>query len=84
MMRVREVVNRIGAALVALLCAMLVASPVSAEDGYDLWLRYAPLEPARAAQVREVTGPVAIRGEAGETPDAAREELERGLGRMLG
>lgn len=84
MMRGREVVNRIGALLAALLLSVLSAGAAQAEDGYDLWLRYAPLEAARAAEVREVTGPVQVRGEAGETARLAQEEIERGLSGLVG
>ena len=36
--------------MMAMVMAML-ALPVRAEDGYDLWLRYAPAEQARAADI---------------------------------
>lgn len=54
-----------------------------AEDGYALWMRYAPLEPALAAdyhaRLAEVVAP-------DQTPiqRAAREELERGLTGLTG
>ncbi|WP_141058105.1 alpha-glucuronidase family glycosyl hydrolase [Stenotrophomonas rhizophila] len=56
---------------------------VRAEDGYALWMRYAPLEPALAAdyhtRLAEVVAP-------DQTPiqHAAREELERGLTGLTG
>ncbi|WP_038692193.1 alpha-glucuronidase family glycosyl hydrolase [Stenotrophomonas rhizophila] len=56
---------------------------VHAEDGYALWMRYAPLEPALAAdyhtRLAEVVAP-------DQTPiqRAAREELERGLTGLTG
>ncbi|WP_313244242.1 alpha-glucuronidase family glycosyl hydrolase [Stenotrophomonas rhizophila] len=56
---------------------------VRAEDGYALWMRYAPLEPALAAdyhtRLAEVVAP-------DQTPiqRAAREELERGLTGLTG
>jgi len=81
MMRVREVVNRIGAALVALLCAMLVASPASAEDGYDLWLRYAPLDGASPARDIALRG-FALEAEQTPTVDVAVTELQLALSRM--
>lgn len=56
---------------------------VRAEDGYALWLRYAPVEPARAADARmrlaEVVAP-----DRTPTQRAAREELERGLRGLTG
>ncbi|WP_369977863.1 alpha-glucuronidase family glycosyl hydrolase [Xanthomonas bundabergensis] len=64
--------------------ALLVPIAVAqAEDGYDLWLRYQPLAeaqatPWRAAATQLVAG--------AETPmqQAARDELRRGLGGLLG
>ncbi|WP_447593626.1 alpha-glucuronidase family glycosyl hydrolase [Stenotrophomonas rhizophila] len=56
---------------------------VRAEDGYALWMRYAPLEPALAAdyhtRLAEVVAP-------DQTPiqRAAREELQRGLTGLTG
>lgn len=64
------------------LCAALLVQPASAEDGYDLWLRYQPLPPAQrgiyapsAAQlVMPATSPTLV---------AAKEELLRGLNGLL-
>jgi alpha-glucuronidase len=59
----------------------LAAMPAGAEDGYELWLRYAPLEtappgtPVRAIVVAE-SAPATVRAAAGE--------LQRGLGALLG
>jgi len=61
--------------------AACAATPASAEDGYDLWLRYRPMEPAVAAQyaphARAVVG--------GDSPTlrAAENEIERGFGGLL-
>ncbi|MEG0185262.1 MAG: alpha-glucuronidase family glycosyl hydrolase [Stenotrophomonas sp.] len=56
---------------------------VRAEDGYALWMRYAPLEPALAvdyhARLAEVVAP-----DQTPTQRAAREELERGLTGLTG
>ena len=68
--------------LIVLLAALLPA-PAAAEDGYELWLRYRPVEQplrqryasASAAIVQQARSP---------TMDAARAELERGLGGLLG
>lgn len=38
---------------------MACSASVRAEDGYDLWLRYVPLEPALAADYRTQLGEVA-------------------------
>ena len=79
----RALVRRAGALGLGLV-ALAGARPARAETGYDLWLRYAPVENAerRAAYRSAVTSIVA----AGRTPTGAlvRAELERGLGRMLG
>jgi len=79
----RALVRRAGALGLGL-AALAGARPAWAETGYDLWLRYAPVESAerRAAYRSAVTSIVA----AGRTPTGAviRAELERGLGRMLG
>ncbi len=88
MMRGRGVVNRIGAWLAALLLGVLASglagAAAQAEDGYDLWLRHAPLDPARAEAAREVLGPVELRGDGSGTAGTARGEIERGLAGMLG
>jgi alpha-glucuronidase len=70
-------------ARLALLAALLLPAAARAEDGYDLWLRYRPVEaPARAAYQAHAAELVA----AGDSPTlrAARDELERGLSGMLG
>ena len=63
----------------ALLAAawMSCATAARAEDGYDLWLRYKPVEGAAAV------GEVTVLGD-GATLAAARGELERGLTGMRG
>jgi len=61
----------------------LTASAASAEDGYDLWLRYRPIEaPSRAAYAARATAVV----ETARSPtlDAAARELRRGISGMLG
>lgn len=69
----------LGAAVALFACV----GNVRAEDGYALWLRYAPVEPARAADARmrlaEVVAP-----DRTPTQRAAREELERGLRGLTG
>ena len=44
MMSGRGTVNRLAAALFAIVCALGAPAAASAEDGYDLWLRYTPLD----------------------------------------
>src|SRR5450631_3319926 len=65
-----------------LLClSPLLASKVRAEDGYELWLRYRPVEAQWAARYRDV-----IRAMTPPAPaqTAALEELELALRGMLG
>ncbi len=84
MMRGIQLVNRL-AALAALLSALLALSPASAEDGYALWLRYAPLDRIQAAAAGHVLGgPIELQVEPTPTVLAAQDELRRGLDGMLG
>jgi len=65
--------------LLALLAVASVtwAGAARAEDGYDLWLRYKPVEAATAV------GAVTVLGDS-PTLRAARDELERGLAGLRG
>ena len=65
------------------LASMACSAGVRAEDGYDLWLRYIPLEPALAADYRTQLGEVAAPDQT-PTQRAARDELVRGLTGLLG
>jgi alpha-glucuronidase len=68
--------------MLSLVCA-LVALPAMAEDGYDLWLRYRPLEPAATQAWRaQVTHVIADAGTPARA--TARAELMQGLGGLLG
>lgn len=66
----------------ALILVCAASPPATAEDGYDLWMRYRPL-PAewRAADRRTVSELVAGRHSA--TLDVARSELVRGVRGLL-
>ena len=67
----------------ALLVAGL-AGPAAAEDGYELWLRYRPVaDAAKLAAYRAAITSVAI-PRSSATLRAARDELRRGLGGLLG
>ncbi len=72
--------------LLAILSAFLcfgAPNQAYAEDGYDLWLRYAPLDSGyRATVAPHVTQIVAATGNA--QVDAAADELARGLTGMIG
>lgn len=69
--------------LLAAVALMACSAGARAEDGYDLWLRYVPLEPVLAAHYRTQLGEV---GAPDRTPTqrAARDELVRGLMGLLG
>lgn len=67
------------AAILGLLLAF--AAPLHAETGYQLWLRYRPVEPQYKSQYAVTT---LVAGTASPTFDAALSELRRGLGGMLG
>ncbi|WP_425512186.1 alpha-glucuronidase family glycosyl hydrolase, partial [Xanthomonas translucens] len=54
-----------------------------AEDGYDLWLRYQPLAEAQAAPWRAAATEL-VAGADTPMQRAARDELRRGLGGLLG
>jgi alpha-glucuronidase len=62
--------------------------PAFSEDGYDLWLRYRPIEQGRGAAVEYPDLAAHARALVGDgaspTLDAARRELLRGLGGMAG
>ncbi len=64
--------------------ALVALSPAArAEDGYDLWLRYAPLEGDAAAALTRVTGTIVAPGTSA-TAEAARAEMLRALTRLRG
>ena len=67
-----------------LLLPMLAAvSLVQAEDGYDLWLRYAPLPSSQSLQSwSDSLGALQVFGTS-DTLDAAEAELQRGLDGLL-
>jgi alpha-glucuronidase len=70
-------------ALFCLAVALLPAAPAAAEDGYDLWLRYVPVQAALADGYGAHATELAI---AADTPTAraTRDELQRGLRGLLG
>ena len=70
--------------MVVLWVAGLALVPIaSAEDGYDLWLRYRPVEQPFADRYRSALTQLVIRSES-PTLQAARSELQRGLHGLLG
>ncbi|MEQ8934843.1 MAG: alpha-glucuronidase family glycosyl hydrolase [Amphiplicatus sp.] len=65
-------------------CLILMLTPAAqAEDGYDLWLRYKPVEKSLLADYRKVTASLVVKGDS-PTLAAARDELARGVKGMLG
>jgi alpha-glucuronidase len=70
--------------LAAVFAGALAPRPALAEDGYDLWLRYAPLAPAESARVAENLKSIVAPRERSPTLAAAVAELERGLSGLLG
>jgi alpha-glucuronidase len=71
--------------LAALLAAfaMVLPGPARAEDGYDLWLRYRPLAEAARQSYAPRAATIVVQGDSA-TLTAARDELARGLGGLLG
>jgi alpha-glucuronidase len=72
----------LAAALLLLLALPALTTQVRAEDGYDLWLRYRPMEPSALAQYRPLATAVISQGSA-PSLDAAKAELTRGLSGLL-
>ncbi|HSF13365.1 MAG TPA: alpha-glucuronidase [Erythrobacter sp.] len=83
MMRGRGLVNRLATLFAAFGAAVLACAPLKAEDGYDLWLRHAPLEGEARARVAALDG--AVYAEMGQHPTVALavEELYAGLDGLL-
>ena len=67
-----------------LVAALLISAPSRAEDGYQLWLRYAALPQAEAQALSRQAGRVLLPPEAGAMAQAAAEELERGIAGLSG
>ncbi|QNH14839.1 alpha-glucuronidase family glycosyl hydrolase [Xanthomonas sp. SI] len=65
------------------LVLLLPIAVAQAEDGYDLWLRYQPLAEAQAAPWRAAATQL-VAGADTPMQQAARDELRRGLGGLLG
>ena len=69
--------------LLVLLVMLGFALPARADDGYDLWLRYAPIDdPRRLAEYRAAITHLVVEGDS-PTIAVAREELARGLRGLL-
>jgi alpha-glucuronidase len=62
--------------------AVAIVSPAWAEDGYEAWLRYRPLDAAMLAR-NAPAATALVTGRASPTLDVAAKELRMGLGAML-
>jgi alpha-glucuronidase len=71
------------AAVLLLLAVPALTMPVRAEDGYDLWLRYRPLEASAQTRYRPLATGIVSEG-ASPSLNAAKAELTRGLSGLLG
>jgi alpha-glucuronidase len=65
------------------LVVLATAAVASGEDGYDLWLRYRPLDTESQTRYREIVGDIVARGDSA-TLTAAATELRRGLRGLVG
>ena len=71
--------------LLLVLTAMAVSAPAAhAEDGYDLWLRYHLLDPAPRDTVTAHATAILAPADPSPSLAAALDELNRGLGGLLG
>ena len=86
MMRGRKLVNRLATLFASLIGCAGIAVPACAEDGYDLWLRYAPLEGEALEDLRGHSPiiPTDIAAADSDTLAAVRSELRRGLAKLQG
>ena len=84
-MAVAGVGARRGVCLVVVLwvAGLAAASVASAEDGYDVWMRYRPVEQPWADRYRAALTQL-VAGSASPTLRVAHAELERGLRGLLG
>ncbi|USX24049.1 alpha-glucuronidase [Oxalobacteraceae bacterium OTU3CINTB1] len=72
--------------MATVLLSLAAAAPACAadEDGYDLWLRYQPLERAAQAKLQPQARTLVLSGKPSPTTQAALSELQKGLQGMLG
>src|SRR5687768_11631106 len=69
--------------LIAALVFAFASLSAAAEDGYDLWLRYRPVEPAAYPALDRAVREL-VTGKGSATLEVAGAELERGLSGLLG
>ena len=73
-----------GFVLVFLITVTLVPAAARAEDGYDLWLRYAPIGDMSLRDAYRQTIAGVIVQQSPETATIVAQELARGLAALLG
>ena len=66
------------------LLSLLTPAWAAGEDGYDLWLRYRPLEQAAQARLKSQTRSIVLASAPSPTTQVALDELQKALGGMLG
>ena len=71
-------------ACLAGLILLATLTPASAEDGYDLWLRYRPLQGEWLTAYRAASTEIVPPAKVSPTLEIAASELSRGLGGLLG
>jgi alpha-glucuronidase len=70
--------------LAALLLSLLAPAFAADEDGYDLWLRYRPLEAVAKSKLQAQARAIVITGQTSPTTQVAVVELQKALTSMLG
>src|SRR5271168_1768032 len=75
--------RRITGVAALLLIALTTPSGSRAENGYDAWLRYAPLSKVAAQQYQSLPRIVSVRTSS-PVLQSAQDELIRGIQKMLG
>ena len=87
MMRGKNVVNWLATVFVLFAAIICAPRPVAAEDGYDLWLRHAPLEGEALDRLVAFNPRIRIDSHAGFIDEAlsiSAEEIRLGLDGLLG
>ena len=75
-------VNRLATLLAVFVAVVFAACPVAAEDGYELWLRYAPLEGKALERLVALDGGIYTEMASDPTVALAVDELQRGLAQL--
>jgi alpha-glucuronidase len=70
--------------LATLFLSLLAPAFAADEDGYDLWLRYRPLEAAAKTRLQTQARAIVVAGKSSPTTQVAVAELQKALTSMLG